>query len=184
VPNLSQKWDNLLTKAIFDNWQFSGITSILSGTYTGLGYSYSNVPTGTLTGTGSINGGGSRPNLTCDPNISRGERTFERQFNVACISPPTDPFRLGTSTNDEYLGPGFMNWDISAFKNIPMGATRRLQLRVELYNAFNTDQWTGVNTTASFDYTTGVLTNAATVGRLNGNTQSARRIQLGARFLF
>ena len=184
VPNLSRKWDNLLTKAIFDNWQFSGITSILSGTYTGLGYSYSNVPTGTLTGTGSINGGGSRPNLTCDPNIPRGERTFEHQFNVACISPPTDQFRLGTSGNDEYLGPGFMNWDISAFKNIPMGATRRLQLRVELYNAFNTDQWTGVNTTAAFDYTTGVLTNAATVGRINGNTQSARRIQLGARFLF
>ena len=77
-----------------------------------------------------------------------------------------------------------MNWDISAFKNIPMGATRRLQLRVELYNAFNTDQWTGVNTPAAFDYTTGVLTNAATVGRINGNTQSARRIQLGARFLF
>jgi hypothetical protein len=184
VPNLSRRWDNLLTKAILDNWQFSGITSVLSGTYQGLGYSYSNVPTGTLTGTGSINGGGSRPNLTCDPNIPRGERTFEHQFNVACIAPPTDQFRLGTSTNDEYLGPGFMNWDISAFKNIPMGATRRLQLRVELYNAFNTEQWTGVNTSAAFDYTTGVVTNAATVGRLNGNTQSARRIQLGARFTF
>lgn len=77
-----------------------------------------------------------------------------------------------------------MNWDISAFKNIPMGASRRLQLRVELYNAFNTEQWTGTNTTATFDYTTGVVTNATTVGRLNGNTNSARRIQLGARFVF
>ncbi len=184
VPSLSRKWDNIVTKAVFDNWQFSGITSILSGTYQGLGYNYSNVPTGTLTGTGAINGGGSRPNLTCDPNLPKSERTFERQFNVACIAPPTDQFRLGTSHNDEYLGPGFMNWDISAFKNIPMGSTRRLQLRVELYNAFNTEQWTGTNTTATFDYTTGVVTNAATVGRLNGNTQSARRIQLGARFTF
>jgi hypothetical protein len=184
VPNLSRKWNNIITKAIFDNWQFSGITSILSGTYTGLAYSYSNVPTGTLSGTGSINGGASRPNLTCDPNISRGDRTFERQFDVSCVAPPTDQFRLGTSNDDEYLGPGFMNWDISAFKNIPLGGTRRLQLRVELYNAFNTNQWTGVNTTANFDFRTGALTNASTFGRLNGNTQSARRVQLGARFVF
>jgi hypothetical protein len=77
-----------------------------------------------------------------------------------------------------------MNWDVSAFKNIPMGSTRRLQLRVELYNAFNSNQWTGVNRNAAFDFTTGALTNAATVGRLDGGTQSARRIQLGARFTF
>ena len=121
VPNLSRKWDNIITKAVFDNWQFSGITSILSGTFNNIGYSYSNVPTGTLSGTGAINGGASRPNLTCDPNISRGDRTFERQFDVACVAPPTDQFRLGTSTNDELLSPGFMNWDISAFKNIPLG---------------------------------------------------------------
>ena len=57
-----------------------------------------------------------------------------------------------------------MNWDISAFKNIPMGGTRRLQLRVELYNAFNTDQWTAVNTTANFDYTTRALTNPTVFG--------------------
>jgi hypothetical protein len=184
VPNLSRKWDNVITKAIFDNWQFSGITSVLSGTYQGLGYGYSNVPTGTLTGTGGIDTPGSRPNLVCNPNLPRGQRTFERQFRVECIAPPTDANRLGTSTSDEYLGPGFWNFDISAFKNVPVGGTRRLQLRVELYNAFNNNQWTGVNTTANFDYLTGALTNANTVGRINGNTQSARRVQLAARFTF
>ena len=64
-----------------------------------------------------------------------------------------------------------------------MGGTRRFQLRVELYNAFNTDQWTGVDTSASFDYRTGVQTDA-NFGRLTGATLSARRIQLGARFTF
>ena len=184
VPNLSAKWDNLFAKVVFDNWQFSGVTTITTGTYGGFGYNFANVPTGTLTGTGAIDGGGSRVVITCDPNLPRGERTFERQFRTECIAPPTDQFRLGTATNDEYLGPGYMNWDISAFKHVPMGGARRLQLRVELYNAFNTDQWTGVNTNASFDYATGALTNANTFGRLNGNTNSARRIQLGARFLF
>ena len=184
VPNLSQKYDNLLTKALADNWQVSGITTITSGRYQALNYGYSNAPTGTLTGTGGIDTPGSRPDIVCDPNLSRGERTFERQFNVDCIKPPSDQFRLGNSSGDEYLGPGYWNFDISAFKNIPMGGAKRLQLRFELYNAFNNNQWTATNTTANFDYVTGALTNATTVGRLTGATNSARRIQLGARFLF
>jgi len=184
VPNLSHKLNNVVTKAVFDNWQFSGVTTITSGTYAALTYSYSNVPTGALSGTGSINGGGTRVIITCDPNISRGDRTFEKQFRTDCVAPPTDQFRLGTALNDEYLGPGYMNWDISAFKNIPVGGSRRLQLRVELYNAFNTDQWTDANRNANFDYTTGVLTNPNVFGRLTGATNSARRIQLGARFVF
>ena len=77
-----------------------------------------------------------------------------------------------------------MNWDISVFKHIPMGGTRRLQLRVELYNAFNTYQWTTVNTNAEFNFTTGALTNPNVFGRLTGATNSARRIQLAARFTF
>jgi hypothetical protein len=190
VPNLSGKWNTVIAKVVFDNWQFSGVTTITTGTYGGFTYNFTNVPTGALSGTGAINGGngaannGSRVVITCDPNLPRGERTFERQFRTECVAPPTDQFRLGTATNDEYLGPGYMSWDISAFKHVPLGGNRRLQLRVELYNAFNTDQWTGVNTNASFDYTTGALTNANVFGRLNGNTNSARRIQLGARFTF
>ena len=184
VPSLSQKWDNLVAKAIFDNWQFSGVTTITTGTYGGFTYNYVNVPTGALSGTGAINGGASRVVVTCDPNLPRGERTFERQFRTECVAPPTDQFRLGTALNDEYLGPGYMNWDISAFKHVPLGGSRRLQLRVELYNAFDTDQWTGVNTNASFDYATGALTNGNVFGRLTDATNSARRIQLGARFTF
>ena len=48
-----------------------------------------------------------------------------------------------------------MNWDLSVFKNVPLGGARRLQFRVELYNAFNSDQWTAVNSNATFDYATG-----------------------------
>ena len=99
------------------------------------------------------------------------------------IAPPSDQFRLGNSLGDEYIGPGFSNWDISFFKNVPLGASRRLQFRIELYNAFNTDQWTGVDTSAQFDYLTGAQTDA-NFGKLTGATLSARRIQLGARFTF
>jgi hypothetical protein len=183
VPNLSRAWDNVLATVVFDNWQVSGITSFLSGAQGGFTYSYSNVPTGILSGNGSISGGANRPDIICDPTLPSRERTFERQFRTECVTAPSDPFNFGNARGDEFKGPGFVNWDISAFKHFPLGGTRRLQLRVELYNAFNTDQWTTVNTNAVFNYTTRALTNQE-FGTFTGATNSARRIQLGARFTF
>jgi hypothetical protein len=183
TPRIGNDW-NAVLRGLANDWQISGITQILSGTRQGFSYSYTAVPTGALSGTGAVSGNASRVSILCDPNLSRGERTFERQFKTECIGPPTDPNRLGNALNDELQGPGFMNWDISIFKNIPVGGTRRLQLRCELYNAFNADEWNGVNTAAQFDYNTGSLTNPTSFGYLSGSTLSARRIQLGARFTF
>ena len=67
VPNLSEKWNNLLAKVVFDNWQFSGVTTLTTGTYGGFTYNYANVPTGALSGTGAINGG--RPAAWSSPAI-------------------------------------------------------------------------------------------------------------------
>ena len=74
-----------------------------------------------------------------------------------------------------------MNWDISFFKHVPMGGNRRLQFRIELYNAFNTDQWqqTAIDTSAVFNYVTGAQTDTA-FGSLTGGdaeraAHSARR---------
>jgi hypothetical protein len=69
------------------------------------------------------------------------------------------------------------------FKNVPLGGTRRLQFRLEMYNAFNHDEFTATDTSAIFDYQTGEQVGAS-FGQLTGATQSARRIQLGVRFQF
>jgi hypothetical protein len=167
-----------------DNWQISGVTTVLSGAQGGFNYLYSNVPTGTLAGNGSIGGGPNRPRILCDPSLPRSQRTFERQFRTECIAAPDDPFNFGTARGDEFHGPGFVNWDLSAFKSFPLGGSRRLQVRAELYNAFNKSFWTGANTTAEFDYRTRELTNPTVFGSLSGQTTSARRIQLAARFAF
>jgi hypothetical protein len=176
-------WRNRLVRAALGNWQVSGITQIVSGPRQGFSYAYVNVPGGALSGTGGVDAGASRVDVLCDPNLSRGDRTFDRQFRTECVSAPGDQFRLGNARGDEYQGPGFMNFDFSLFKNIPLGSRRRLQFRLELYNAFNADQWTATDTSATFDYQTGAQTDA-NFGRLTGATQSARRIQLGARFTF
>ena len=65
-----------------------------------------------------------RVSLVCDPNLPSGERTFDRQFRTECIQPgggASDPFYLGSSTNDEYNPPGYINHDITFFKNFAIG---------------------------------------------------------------
>jgi hypothetical protein len=188
LPIFSQRWDSLLTKIFLDNWQVSGVTSFISGTRGNFTYGYTGVPTGALSGTGGItttanNAAPSRVDIICDPYLPIGERSFDRQFKTECIAAPADEFRLGNSRGDEFQGPGYMNWDISFFKYVPMGGGRRLQLRVELYNAFNSDQWTNTDTSAVFNYVTGEQTDT-NFGKLTGATLSARRVQLAARFTF
>ena len=182
VPNVSHTSGRVL-RAITNNWQLSGMTSILSGVQGGFTYSYTNT-NGAHSGNGSIGGGPSRPRIVCDPELPRSERTFERQFRTECIAPPDDEFNFGTARGDEFHGPGYMNWDISVFKNVPLGTARRLQFRVELYNAFDAEQWIGVNTNASFNYMTRTLANRTVFGSLTEATNSARRIQLAVRFTF
>ena len=159
VPNLSQKWNNIVVKAIFDNWQVSGITSILSGTRQGFCYGYTSVPTGALT-RHRLDQRRRQPAgypLRSDPSArASGHSTASSTPSASGRRPTLN--RLGNALGDEFQGPGFMNWDFSFFKYVPMGGTRRLQFRVELYNAFNTDQWTGDDTSATFDYVTGAQT--------------------------
>ena len=199
VPDATNLWDNGVVRAVLNDWRVSGVTQFQSGAYGAIGWAYTNgtVPTGTIlpqnTGVGS--GIGSRVHYTCDPNLPRGERTFERQFRTECVGLPTDQYNMGDSKGDEYQGLGYSNWDITFAKIVPMRRSQSLEFRVELYNAFNTNQWSGVNSTANFSYATGQLTNLTAVngttgeteasfGALNRQTRTARRIQLGVRYTF
>jgi hypothetical protein len=68
-------------------------------------------------------------------------------------APTKANFGIGNAPKDPIRGPGTNNWDISLFKNFnlaPEGRVR-LQYRLEMYNAFNHTQFTGVDTTARFD---------------------------------
>ena len=169
--------NNDVIKAVTDGWQITGITSILSGAHQGF--------TLQLTGVSNVNGsigGSSRVDVVCDPNLPRGQRTLLRQFKTECIQAPSDPNRVGNSTSDEYIGPGYINHDFSLFKNIALPwAGKTLQFRCELYNALNAMEVSTVNTTAQFD-TTGKQTNAA-FGQVTA-ARDSRRIQLALRFTF
>jgi hypothetical protein len=49
--------------------------------------------------------------------------------------------RLGTTTINQFRGPGGANLDLSVFRNVPLAGSRRLQLRFEALNVTNTPKY-------------------------------------------
>jgi hypothetical protein len=186
VPDASQLWDNLLVRGVLDGWQVSGNTQILAGTWTTFGYGFTGAPFNDMTG----GPGGSRVALVCDPTLPRGERTMERQFRTECIQMPGpttdagDIYYLGTDNNAQWLSPGYVNHDVTLFKNFRMTGNRNLQVRMEFYNLLNSNQFTVVDTGAQFNFATGAQTDNAFGTVTNTRGSSARVIQLGLRFTF
>jgi carboxypeptidase family protein/TonB-dependent receptor-like protein len=193
LPGLSRfMGNNVIAKGAFDGWQLSGISTFLGGTWSNFTYNFSGAAPNATTLTGGL--GGSRVIIVCDPNLARSERTFDRQYKTECVRPPgplTDPkdtlyqgTGVGAGQEDARMGLGYINHDMSLMKNFSLGHGRVLQIRAEAYNVFNTTQYQGVNTVATFDFATGVQTNPA-FGSINGvRANSNRVIQLGARVTF
>jgi hypothetical protein len=193
VPGASRLLgDNIIAKGVLDGWQLSGISTFLSGSWTNFSYNFSGAAPNATTLTGGL--GGSRPVIVCNPNLPRSERTFERQYRTECVRPPgplTDPADTlyqgtgrGAGTEDARMGLGYINHDMSLLKNFRLGNGNVLQVRAEGYNIFNTTQYQGVNTTATFDFATGVQTNPA-FGSISGVRANSNRVfQLGVRLTF
>lgn len=181
IPKLSKVWESPVAKWVFDNWDLSGVTTFISGSPLGLGYSL--VQAADLTGGGGA-GVDSRVNLTGDPNLPKGERTIYRHFNTDVVKPPTRAeLGIGTAPKDPIRGPGQNVFDVSLFKNIPFTADEkvRLQLRFEFYNFFNHTSFQNVDTTGRFN-----AAGQQVSGTFGSYTSSldARRIVLGAKFYF
>ncbi len=204
VPGLSRYWDNALSRAVFDGWELSGITSFISGAPTGIGYNLS--PNADLVG-GSGGGVDSRVVLVGNPVLPRDQRdstcvhnndltTAQAKlqavgchFNVIFAQVPKANFGIGNAPKDPIRGPGINNWDISVFKNFKLAREGRvsLQYRLEMYNAFNHTQFggvgvSGVDTTAQFNPSTGAQTNPL-FGSYNA-ARDARRIVMGLKLNF
>jgi hypothetical protein len=180
LPKLSQAWNNPVAKWVFDDWDIAGVTSFISGAPLGIGYSM--VVSQDLVGGGGA-GVDSRVHLTGNPVLPKSERTVDRHFNTSVVRPPTRAeFGIGSAPKDAIRGPGTNVWDLSFYKNIPLGAdARRLQFRFEFYNFFNHASFQGVDTSGRFDAAGNQV--STTMGSYTSSLD-ARRIVLGAKFYF
>jgi hypothetical protein len=166
---------NRAGKLILDGWQVSGITTFNSGLPSGVGFS-------TTDGADLSGGGdGTRIIVTGKAQKSHGERTFAQFFNPTVFARPArlDP---GNAPKDVFRRPGQTNFDVSFFKLFPIGSEKRnLQLRWEMYNAFNHTQYSDVDSTAQFN-PAGAQLNAR-FGQVIG-AREPRRMQASMRFTF
>lgn len=151
LPSLSKRTnDNVVVKAIFDNWQLSGTTSYATGrpknnlsvTYTGGITDYTG---------GQVN---ARPNITCDPmkGISgSAPNGTPYVINVKCFARPTVLGDIGNQPRNPVRLPSTFNSDVALFKNVPIGERRAVQLRWEMYNIFNRANFNDIDGSMTFD---------------------------------
>lgn len=170
-------WRNMAAAAVLNNWQISGIASFISGRPTGVSFT----TTTAIDITGSPTDG-ARLNLTGDPILSGGERTFGHAFRTEAFSLPAVG-NYGNAGRSPLRRPGINNWDVAIFKNIPVqGERMSFQIRWEMYNFFNHTQFSAFNTVARFNPSTGQQADP-TFGQYTAALQP-RRMQFGLRFNF
>lgn len=178
--------------AILNDWQTSGVYRWVSGTPYTPTYSIPGISPYTLTGTQGLES--ARLVITCDPGSGNGSDPYQ-QFNVGCFTTPK-PGSIGLESGKNYLvGPPQNNLDLSVSKFIRFGGNRRLELRVDAFNALNHTQFLTINSTLTVRSLTdptptnlaydanGNLVNANGFGTVSASRPS-REIQLLARFQF
>ena len=95
-------------------------------------------------------------------------------YDPAAWAQPTGQ-RLGTSRTNQFVGPGAYNLDLSVFRTIPIGGTRRVEIRVEGTNMLNTVKWANPDSDVS---------NPNTFMVIDGTTGNQREIRLALRFSY
>jgi len=155
VANRINFLNNFAGKLFLNNWQITGITAFSVGSPTSITYSQQFAAGGSYLSGAALNRRitgaeyfAPRPILTGD--INDGNRALLSWFNTSVIkAAPVGSTGMDSSIR-QLIGPGINNWDISVFKKIPFTSDdqRYLQLRLEMYNAFNHTQYSVVNTAA------------------------------------
>jgi hypothetical protein len=132
---------------IANNWQLSGIYRWSSGTPYTILWSIPGVGDSNITGNnGSPRG---RVVLSGDPGSGSSGDPY-RQINTSAFGPP-QPGSHGDESARFFLhGPAINNLDLSLAKTIPAGNRVKLEVRLDMFNALNHTQYTGVNNTVNF----------------------------------
>ncbi len=129
---------------VINDWQLSGVVSASSGVPYSANFSYQGgIGAVNLTGTPNYN---ARIVINGDPGSGcSGDPT--RQLNTAVFAGPA-PGSDGLESGQNYLrGCVQHSIDVALSRNIRFGAGRAIQLRVEMFNAFNAVAYTGRNAT-------------------------------------
>jgi hypothetical protein len=155
-PTYGKRWP-LWLKEPLAGWRFTGIGTMESGDALtvfngGPGTACPVADAGTSacpTGYGSSaqdGAGFDELNISGNPNVGHGSKSFSHQFDTSKFSLPAMNVR-GNSGLGTVRGPGQNRVDLSIAKTFVLYESLHLELRADAFNAFNHSQWNGVNTT-------------------------------------
>jgi len=146
-------------------WQFNGILNMRTGT-----------PINVITNGGIKACPGMRPDVVGNPTLSRDKRSLVEYFNTAAFVAPTGGQCIpGDASRNPLTGPGYVNADLSFFKDFALTEDVKLQTRFEFFNATNTPHFANPNSDLSYGSTFGSIT------RTYGNM---RILQAAVKLLF
>ena len=143
---------------VINDWQLSGVFTGGSGAPYTVGFSYPGITNQIMTGSPDY-----AARTLINGDTGKGcSSDYQRQFKAGAFSGPQ------AGSNGLESGQNYMRgcpdhvWDFAIARNIRLGAARSLQLRLEMFNAFNEVIITGRNSTAQFSS----LQNATTITNL------------------
>ena len=177
---------------LVNGWQLSGNYRWMSGTPFTAGFSIPGYGNVNLTGSYTE---GARIALTGEEISSGWSSDPYNQFNVNAFTAPSIGSIGLESPRYTMNNPPINNLDLSLSKSFPFGGRRRFEIRLDAFNALNTPQWSGVNSTLNFasltDHTitnlpydaAGNLVRTNGVGTISG-VRNPRQLQLMTRFVF
>jgi hypothetical protein len=192
------KGDNMgskFAKAVLHNWQISGITTIQSGQPDNLSFGIDGVGNLNERYTGSVNVG-PRPVVNKGFSYTKTDYSWIDVGASGFALPPLKGSQGFDSAPRLVYRPGDHTWDISVFKNIPFmpqDEAKYIQLRLEMFNAFNHTRFSDFNRSMTFSRDGSRIINLPTAlggnggrfgfGALTG-TRDPRIIQLAAKIYF
>jgi hypothetical protein len=158
-------------KALIADWQINGVFGAFSGLPFTVRANQGSLNTPSNTQTGNLNG---------DANQTGAVGSAGTFYDVSNFSQPTGPV-FGNTGRNQFRGPGGVNLDLSLFRAFPLGATRRLEFRLEGGNITNTPKFAN----PSEDMTSPNFMRITSVANNNGQAQYAeRQFRVGLRFSF
>lgn len=218
VVNLpSFKGSNPFVQAVLGDWEFAAIVQITSGT--------SFTPNIAATGLSYLNSSGAVQNFTAGFTGAGTQVANQRPLFAGTCAGSGDPeqiigsgaytlvgTRIGEPVSSDSkgrcIGPGIKNVDFSIYKNFApgwlkesfFGEESRIQLRLEMFNAFNTPQFRGDSMGTNYyggqvvcganpcsptnNVITGIVGGIPSNFGRAGNTRGGREIQYALKFLF
>jgi len=148
---------------LISGWRLSGITHIQGGTR------FSVVTSGDPNNDGVSD---DRPDRLGPGTLDASQRSIDGWFATGDFAAPA-PYSYGNSGRNILVGPAYANWDLSVIKQTRFSDGNLVELRIELFNAFNHVNFEAPNAV----YGTSVF------GKIFG-AHRAREIEVALRYSF